>query len=242
MASTDSLLSPRAFLPNSSFNPLNPHLNHLQTLRFNFTRNPRTPFLFLHRNRFAFCLAVSNSSDSPSQSSGGDKAARDDFVTRVLKENPSQFEPRYLIGGKLYTWKEREYLSRKSEVGVFDIVVKWLNSRKKSKEEGIEGGNKSEAVYLEDILRECKGKLYVPEQVFNTELSEEEEFDRSFEALPKMSLKDFVKAMESDKVKLLTSKESIATFYGNRFRDFTVDLKEIPGEKSLQRTRWALRL
>ncbi|KAA0044893.1 putative inactive ATP-dependent zinc metalloprotease FTSHI 1 [Cucumis melo var. makuwa] len=230
MASTDSLLSPRAFLPNSSFNPLTPRLNHLQTLRFNFTRNPRTPFLFLHRNRFSFCLAVSNSSDSPSQSSGGDKAARDDFVTRVLKENPSQFEPRYLIGGKLYTWKEREYLSRKSEVGVFDIVVKWLNSRKKSKEEGIEGGNKSEAVYLEDILRECKGKLYVPEQVFNTELSEEEEFDRSFEALPKMSLKDFVKAMESDKVKLLTSKESIATFYGNRFRDFT-------GVKALTRVK-----
>ncbi|KAA0044892.1 putative inactive ATP-dependent zinc metalloprotease FTSHI 1 [Cucumis melo var. makuwa] len=168
MASTDSLLSPRAFLPNSSFNPLTPRLNHLQTLRFNFTRNPRTPFLFLHRNRFSFCLAVSNSSDSPSQSSGGDKAARDDFVTRVLKENPSQLEP-----------------------------------RKKSKEEGIEGrnegGNKSEAVYLKDILREYKGKLYVPELVFNTELSEEEEFDRSFEALPKMSLKDFVEAMEGDK-------------------------------------------
>ncbi|XP_050943072.1 probable inactive ATP-dependent zinc metalloprotease FTSHI 1, chloroplastic isoform X2 [Cucumis melo] len=57
-----------------------------------------------------------------------------------------------------------------------------------------------------------------------------------------MSFKDFVKAMESDKVKLLTSKESIATFIENRFRDFIVDLKEIPGQKSLQRTRWALRL
>ena len=62
-------------------------------------------------------------------------------------------------------------MSRKSKVGVFDVVVKWLNSRKKSKEEGVEGrnegGNKSEAVYLNDILREYKGKLYVPEQVFN---------------------------------------------------------------------------
>lgn len=241
MASIDSLLSPTAFLPKSSFYQPTPRLNHVQTKRFNFTRNPRTPLLFLHRNRFALCLAVSYSSDSPSQSSGGD-----DFVTRVLKENPSQLEPRYLIGDKLYTSKEKEYLSRKSEVGVFDFVVKWLNSRKKSKEEGIEGrnegGTRSEAVYLKDILREYKGKLYVPEQVFNTEFSEEEEFDRSLEALPKMSFEDFLKAMESDKVKLLTSKESIATSYGNRFRDFIVDLKEIPGEKSLQRTKWALRL
>ena len=242
MASIDSLLSPRVFLSQSSFNPLTPRLNHLQTQRFNFTRNPRTPFLFLHPNRFAFCLAVSKSSDSPSQSSGGDKAAQHDFVTRVLKENPSQLEPRYLIGDKLYTLKEKEYLSRKLEVGVFDFVVKWLNSRKKSKEEGIEGrnegGNKSEDVYLKDILREYKGKLYVPEQVFRSELSEGEEFDRSLEALPKMSFEDFVKALENDKVKLLTSKESRATFYGSMFRDFIVDLKEIPGEKSLQRTRW----
>lgn len=239
MASVDSLLSPRAFLPKSSFIP---RLNHVQAKRFNFTRNPRTPLLFLHRNRFALCLAISNSSDSPSQSSGGDGPAGDDFVTRVLKENPSQLEPRYLIGDKLYTSKEREYLSRKSEVGVFDFVVKWLNSRTKSKEEGVEGrnegGTRSEAVYLKDILREYKGKLYVPEQVFNSELSEEEEFDRNLEALPKMSFEDFLKAMESDKVKLLTSKESLATSYGNRFRDFIVDLREIPGEKSLQRTKW----
>lgn len=234
MASIDSLLSPRAFLPKASC------LNHVQAKRFNFTRNPRTPLFFLHRKRFAPCLAISNSSDSPSKSSGGDEAAGDDFVTRVLKENPSQLEPRYLIGDKLYTSKEKEYLSRKSEVGVFDSVVKWLNSRKKNEaiEGRNEGGTRSEAVYLQDILREYKGKLYVPEQVFNTELSEEEEFDRNIEALPKMSFEDFQKAMESDKVKLLTSKESIVVSYGNRFRDFIVDLREIPGEKSLQRTKW----
>ena len=73
---------------------------------------------------------------------------------------------------------------------------------------------------------------------FSIELSEEEEFDRSLEALPKKNFEDFVKATESDKVKLLASKESIATSYGNWFRDFIVDLKEVPGEKSLQRTRW----
>lgn len=239
MASIDSLLSPRAFLPKSSFNQPASRLNHVQPKRFNFTRNPRTPLLFLHRNRYALCLAVSNSSDSPSQSSsGGGESAGDDFVTRVLKENPSQLEPRYLIGDKLYTSKEKEYLSRKSEVGVFDFVVKWLNSRTKSKEEGIEGGKRSEAVYLNDILREYKGKLYVPEQVFDSELSEEEEFDRKLEALPKMSFEDFLTAMESDKVKLLTSKESVVMSYGNRFREFIVDLREIPGEKSLQRTKW----
>ncbi|KAG6577136.1 putative inactive ATP-dependent zinc metalloprotease FTSHI 1, chloroplastic, partial [Cucurbita argyrosperma subsp. sororia] len=246
MASVDSLLSPRAFLPKSSFIQPTPRLNHVQAKRFNFSRNPRTPLLFLNRNRFSLCLALSNSSDLPSKSSGGGAAAGDDFVTKVLKENPSQLEPRYLVGNKLYTLKEKEYLIRKSEEGVFDFVVKWLSSRKNSKEREIEGrnegGTKSESVYLKDILREYKGKLYVPEQVFNIELSEEEEFDRNLEALPMMSFEDFLKAMESGNVKLLTSKERIAASYIDGFRDFIVDLREIPGEKSLQRTKWALRL
>ncbi|KAJ6701875.1 METALLOPROTEASE M41 FTSH [Salix koriyanagi] len=78
--------------------------------------------------------------------------------------------------------------------------------------------------------------------VFSVKLSEEEEFDRNLEELPKMGFEDFKKAMKSDKVNFLTSKEATISTYANDYRDFVVDLKEIPGEKSLHRTKWAMRL
>lgn len=159
--------------------------------------------------------------------------AGDDFVTRVLKENPSQVEPRYRVNGKLYNPKEREGLSKGGEArrGAFEFI------KRKTEKEKSEDVN--ESVYLSDILREYKGKLYVPEQVFGQELSEEEEFEKSVKELPKMSLEDFRKAMENDKVKLLTSKEEASgVSYSGGYRDFIVDLKEIPGVKSLQRTKW----
>ena len=163
----------------------------------------------------------------------------DDFVTRVLKENPSQVEPRYRVNGKLYNPKEREELSKGGEAtrGAFEFIKrKTENEKEKEKERG-EVVN--ESVYLSDILREYKGKLYVPEQVFGQELSEEEEFEKNVKELPKMSLEDFRKAMENDKVKLLTSKEEASgVSYSGGYRDFIVDLKEIPGVKSLQRTKW----
>ncbi|CAG7887465.1 unnamed protein product [Brassica rapa] len=162
--------------------------------------------------------------------------AGDDFVTRVLKENPSQVEPRYRVNGKLYNPKEREGLSKGGEAtrGAFEFI-------KRKEKEKVEDVN--ESVYLSDILREYKGKLYVPEQVFRQELSEEEEFEKSVKELPKMSLEDFRKAMENDKVKLLTSKEEASgVSYSGGYRDFIVDLKEIPGVKSLQRTKWSMRL
>uniref|UniRef100_M4DB87 SUN domain-containing protein n=1 Tax=Brassica campestris TaxID=3711 RepID=M4DB87_BRACM len=163
--------------------------------------------------------------------------AGDDFVTRVLKENPSQVEPRYRVNGKLYNPKEREGLSKGGEArrGAFEFI------KRKTEKEKSEDVN--ESVYLSDILREYKGKLYVPEQVFGQELSEEEEFEKSVKELPKMSLEDFRKAMENDKVKLLTSKEEASgVSYSGGYRDFIVDLKEIPGVKSLQRTKWSMRL
>lgn len=95
-----------------------------------------------------------------------------------------------------------------------------------------------EAVYLKDILREYRGKLYVPEQIFGTKLSEEEEFDKNLEALPRMSFEEFQKAMKSDKVKLLTSQEDNGVSYVNGYRDLIVELKEIPGDKRLHRTKW----
>ncbi|XWS38213.1 hypothetical protein CRYUN_Cryun19dG0111300 [Craigia yunnanensis] len=57
-----------------------------------------------------------------------------------------------------------------------------------------------------------------------------------------MSLGDFRKAMKNDKVKLLTSKEVSVVSYVGGYGDFVVDLKDIPGDKSLQRTKWAMRL
>ncbi|XP_010541753.1 PREDICTED: probable inactive ATP-dependent zinc metalloprotease FTSHI 1, chloroplastic [Tarenaya hassleriana] len=181
-----------------------------------------------------------------SRSGDANNVAGDDFVTRVLKENPSQVEPRYRIGDKLYTLKEREDLSKGANAGVFEFVRRKLDSKTAMEKETGESEKSSEtgngSVYLKDILREYRGKLYVPEQVFGPELSEEEEFEKNLRDLPKMSSEDFSKAVKSDKVKLLTSKEASGLSYVSGYRDFVVELKEIPGEKSLQRTKWAMRL
>lgn len=187
----------------------------------------------LRRSFTVLCELKSGSSSSGETN----KPTADDFVTRVLKENPSQVEPRYRVGDKLYNLKEREDLSKGANAtGAFEFIKRKLDSKTKMETEKREIGN--ESVYLSDILREYKGKLYVPEQVFGPELSEEEEFEKTVKDLPKMSLEDFRKAMKNDKVKLLTSKEVSGVPYTSGYRDFIVDLKEIPGVKSLQRTKW----
>lgn len=187
----------------------------------------------LRRSFTVLCELKSGSSSSGETN----KPTADDFVTRVLKENPSQVEPRYRVGDKLYNLKEREDLSKGANAtGAFEFIKRKLDSKTKIETEKSEIGN--ESVYLSDILREYKGKLYVPEQVFGPELSEEEEFEKTVKDLPKMSLEDFRKAMKNDKVKLLTSKEVSGVPYTSGYRDFIVDLKEIPGVKSLQRTKW----
>ncbi|KAF5734990.1 ATP-dependent zinc metalloprotease FtsH [Tripterygium wilfordii] len=202
---------------------------------FNFSRKLRTDAPFLRRSLKVLCVSSSQAGDSK-------EASGDDFITRVLKENPSQVEPRFLIGDKLYTLKEKENLRKNAEVGIIESLANKWNLKAKLKRESNESGNGIESVYLKDILREYKGKLYVPEQIFGADLSEEEQFDKNFEELPRMSFDDFQRAMERDKVKLLTSMEKVTggSLYG--YRDFIVDLKEIPGEKRLQRTKWAMRL
>lgn len=239
MATIDTLLSPRIYIPKPKI-----HVHGLHSITIthskggNLFRRVRPQLPFIHRS---LPISCQSQSDASSHSSNAGKAIEDDFVTRVLKDNPSQVEPRYLIGDKFYTLKEKQNLSSKSDIGIFQLLAKKLNLEAKSKKERGEGrkesGQNIDAVYLNDILREYRGKLYVPEQIFGTELSEEEEFQKSFNALPRMSLEDFQKAMKCDKVKLLTSKEVTAVSYGG-YRDFIVDLKEIPGEKSLQRTKW----
>lgn len=185
----------------------------LQT-HFNFTKKLRP----LQSNNRKFTVSCN----------GGD--ASDDFITRVLKQNPSQVEPRYLVGDKLLTLKEKQSWSNK--VSIF-TPGKYFQKWGLNKNENVE----KKDVYLKDLLREFKGKLYVPEEVFRVKLSEEEEFDKNLEELPKMSFQDFRKAMENGKVEMLTSKA-----VSGGYKDFVVDLKEIPGEKSLQRRRWAMKL
>ncbi|KAF3681375.1 putative GDSL esterase/lipase-like [Capsicum annuum] len=166
----------------------------------------------------------------------------EDFITRVLKENPSQVEPKYLIGNKLYTLKEKQDLGKKGlGSGVLEILKK-LNIKGMVKNGSDEGSLVKGDVFLKDILREYKGKLYVPEQIFGASLSEEEEFEKNVEDLPKMTLEDFKKYLKYDKIKLLIFKEDSGAYLGFGFRDFVVELKEMPGEKSLQRTKWAMKL
>lgn len=243
----DVFISPRSFHPHSSITrrsyshsisfPFCTHSN-----RLNFTRIIRKNPPLIHRSYAIFQKSDSKSSSQSDNASSTD--TENDFVTRVLKENPSQVEPKFLIGNKLYTLKEKEDLEKKSsDAGIAEILKKlrlMVGKEKKREEGGVESGVKSEDVYLKDILREHRGKLYVPEQIFAANLSEEEEFDRDFESLPKLNLEDFQKYMKSDKVKLLTLKEDTGVPYG--FRDFIVELKEIPGDKNLQRTKWAMKL
>ncbi|KAJ4956111.1 hypothetical protein NE237_012894 [Protea cynaroides] len=184
-------------------------------------------------------------SQQPADSNSGSKATADDFVSRVLKENPPQLEPRFLVGNRFYTLKEKENLTKSRDVGILETANRWitrLRSKKKGDEVSAQRDESSGPVYLKDMLREHKGKLYVPEEVFKADLSEEEEFDRNLKELPKMSFEDFQKAFNSNKVKLLTLKEVTGIPFANVYRDFIVDLKEIPGEKALHRTKWAIKL
>ncbi|VVB11889.1 unnamed protein product [Arabis nemorensis] len=199
-----------------------------------FAAKTRLRAPILRRSFTVLCELNPGSANNPSTA-----ASDDDFVTRVLKENPSQVEPRYRVGDKLYNLKEREDLSRSSNAtGPFEFIKRKFDSKTKMEETEKSSEIGNESVYLNDILREYKGKLYVPEQVFGPELSEEDEFEKNVRDLPKMSLEDFRKAMKNDKVKLLTSKDD----FGAPYRDFIVDLKEIPGVKSLQRTKWSMKL
>jgi hypothetical protein len=161
-------------------------------------------------------------------------------VKRVLEENPSQVPPKYLIGNKLYNLREKENLGKKSNEGIFDLLkrLSLKNSQRKKSESDDEVSGERDSVYLNDLVKDYKGKLYVPEQIFATPLSEEEEFNENLEKLPKMSIDDFTKALSKDKIKLVTSKETSKEDYGIGHKDYIVDLKEIPGDKRLQATKW----
>ncbi|KAK6935536.1 ATPase, AAA-type, core [Dillenia turbinata] len=119
----------------------------------------------------------------------------------------------------------RKNLKKRGIEGIDFGVPDWLRRLKLKKERyEISKDEVSKNVHLKDILREYKGKIYVPEQV----LAQEEEFEKNLEVLPQMSFEDFHKAMKSDKIKLLTSKESGGIGYRySGYRDTVADLKEI---------------
>uniref|UniRef100_A0A1J3D189 ATP-dependent zinc metalloprotease FtsH n=1 Tax=Noccaea caerulescens TaxID=107243 RepID=A0A1J3D189_NOCCA len=232
MSSVDTVFSLGIRFPENHKKPIWKHANSSS-----FAAKTRWRAPILRRSFTVLCELKSG----PSRSGEASNPAADDFVTRVLKENPSQVEPRYRVGDKLYNQKEREDLSKGANAtGAFEFIKRKFDSKTEMEKESSEIGN--ESVYLSDLLREYKGKLYVPEQVFGPALSEEESFEKNVKELPKMSLEDFRKAIKNDKVKLLTSKEASGVPYTSDYRDFIVDLKEIPGLKSLQRTKWSIKL
>ncbi|CAI9772646.1 unnamed protein product [Fraxinus pennsylvanica] len=213
-----------------------------------FSRNLQFPLRNRKRLRFFHCpraiLLNPCTNSVPSFDESDDLS--DDFVNRVLRANPSRVEPKYLTGNRLYTQKEKDDLTKNGFGYRFFKTLRRLNSKvlvsENDKESGEEGNLvKSEGeVYLPDILREYKGKLYVPKQIFSSSLSEEEEFGKNVEELPKLSYNGFQKYLESDQVKLLSFKEDSGISYGYRY--FVVDLKEIPGGKSFHKTKWAMKL
>ncbi|XP_029120493.1 probable inactive ATP-dependent zinc metalloprotease FTSHI 1, chloroplastic isoform X2 [Elaeis guineensis] len=177
---------------------------------------------------------------------GGGGGGGGDFITRVLKENPSQVEPKFLVGDRFLTLREKQRSGEAPEFRVFQLLKRLLGESgvKKEGDEGGggRGGEASSPVYLKDILREFRGKLYVPEEVFKGNLSEEEEFERNLKELPAMTFEDFQKHLMAGKIKLLTSRSDVGSPPDIGYRDFVVDLKEMPGDKSIQKTKWAIRL
>ncbi|KAJ3701842.1 hypothetical protein LUZ61_005547 [Rhynchospora tenuis] len=168
------------------------------------------------------------------------KNGGEDFITKVLKENPSQVETKYLVGDKLVTLREKQNLEKDSNFTGTQFVKQLLDGSSSKREE--EKPHSSRPVYLDNFLREFRGKLYVPEAALQKSSSELAEFEKNLKELPIMPIEDFQKHVRAGKVKSLISKLPTETLLGASFRDFIVELEEIPGEKRLQKTKWVVQL
>ncbi|KAL2621719.1 hypothetical protein R1flu_001924 [Riccia fluitans] len=104
------------------------------------------------------------------------------------------------------------------------------------------GEDTANTVYLSDLLRQHSGNLFVPEEVFSERISEVQGFNKELESLPEMTFDDYWKAMKANQVELLTSRGIATPSGGYVYWDFVVQLKDIPGEETLHRTRWAMHL
>ncbi|XP_028549310.1 probable inactive ATP-dependent zinc metalloprotease FTSHI 1, chloroplastic [Dendrobium catenatum] len=208
----------------------------------NFTRLRSNSLLF--RSKLLSAAPLRGSYVTAATATGG---GEDEFISKVLKENPTQVEPRFLFGERFLTLRDKQGSRKPSGLRVLQLVKRLLgDSYGASGKIGHEGTGEyvtqaDSPVHLKDILREFKGKLYVPEEVFRENLSEEEEFERDMRELPLMSFEDFQKHLTAGKIKQLTSKSMVGA-PGVGYTDFIVVLIEIPGDKNLQKTRWAIRL
>lgn len=182
-----------------------------------------------------------------------------DFASKVLRNNPSQVEPRYLIGDRLYSLREKQLLKAPfwKKIATALQYNTGLLRNKKSHRQSIEIRDQDEnlstsagkgqleepikSVYLHDLLREYKGELYVPEEAFKDHASELDDFNKTIDTLPTMTLEDFLKAVKSNQVELLTSRGILASSKYS-YQDFIVNLRPIPGDQRLHTTQWAMHL
>ncbi|KAH9568473.1 hypothetical protein CY35_03G078700 [Sphagnum magellanicum] len=182
-----------------------------------------------------------------------DSSLGEDYVSRLLRERPSQVEPKYLIGDELYTLREKQRLETplwKRAVETVQNQFAKVGSETPSQPEdeipvpskGSDANERDKQVYLSDLLREYRGNLYVPEEAFSGHVSELEEFNRLLDVLPEMTFESFLKAMNAQQVEMLTSRGHASPRGEFVYYDFIVDLKSIPGEQHLQRRHWAMHL
>nr|PNR33783.1 hypothetical protein PHYPA_023599 [Physcomitrium patens] len=188
----------------------------------------------------------------------------EDYITKLLTETPSQVESKYLVGDRLYTLKEL----RKAEAPIWisttdalwgNVVQPLLESRQSEENDVVESAvvlppsdvipdiAKSEvqppsSVYLNDLLRGFKGNLYVPEEVFEGQTDEVEEYSRQLETLPEISFEEFLKAARAGEVSMLASRGVTTPEYRHAYYDFLVELKAVPGDQTWQARERAMHL
>ncbi|KAH9304112.1 hypothetical protein KI387_008516, partial [Taxus chinensis] len=212
-----------------------------------FTRTPK--------GIIPFCTVSSSlSSIGNSDKRSNDKS--EDYISRLLRETPSLAEPKFLIGGKLYTQTEREennlFSGKRFSKAINELFSKLSpnDAKEMQQTEDKQGGstadNSKEApsrpVYLQDLLRQYKGQLYVPEEAFDIQTSEIDEFNKSLKTLPEMRFEDFIKWMRANQIEMLTSR-AYKSYWGDyKYVDFIVDLKDIPGVVSAETKKWVMHL
>ncbi|KAD2394496.1 hypothetical protein E3N88_41473 [Mikania micrantha] len=150
----------------------------------------------------------------------GEHAAADHISNSVfyISIGTNDFIHYYLAG-------EREFGKKGYDGNGALEIIKRLNLKGLKDNRSRDGVDYSQDVHLNDILRKFKGKLYVPEQIFVEELSEEAEFDREFELLPRMSFDDLQKTVRTNMIKFMTFKDDDKVAYVHK--DLIVELKEI---------------
>ncbi|KAL9230945.1 hypothetical protein vseg_006228 [Gypsophila vaccaria] len=177
------------------------------------------------RTRWVSCSCKSSGSE-----------AEDDFITRTLKQNPSQVEPRFKFRDTVYSLTQRQNVH--SSPSPFHHLLNTLHPPTAADDDVLDPTptpTPNSPVYLNDILREFRGKLYVPHHMFAPTLSQEDSFVRHFNALPQLSYHDFLNFLRTHKVHSLTLMES-----PNAASRFIVHLKPTPNHLHL--SIWALTL